>query len=401
MLITGCHAHPATNYQRSPYMRMKDIEMGAIVHVPTGTYLSEDEFMGYIKGSRIVYVAETHRNIIHHDIQLRVLATLAEKYPGKIAVGMEMLRTGSQDEINRWLAGEMSEKEFSKLWLRDWGFNLKLYSKIFDFIKENKIPLVALNAPKSLYSHGAKAPAEGEAEERKIPNIDDSDAYHRAMLEAVLGDPSHGQMNFEDFYMAQLIWEETMAETAADYLKSPDGQDKRMLILAGGGHISYGYGIPRRLFRRLPEPYTTIVPVSVDILNDEKTAKEKGAKLMNVNMPEFPLYIADFLWATPYETIDDTAPMLGVFLKRENERVTITRVMEGSGAEVSGIMEGDAIIALDGEQIAETHDLKYFLSSKKDGDQLTVTVIRAGVELELPLTLKPIPPHKHSMPAKP
>ena len=73
----------------------------------------------------------------------------------------------------------------------------------------------------------------------QLPDIDKSDPYHRAMTMAIFGDPRHGTKEvFERFYDIQLLWEETMAETVADYLKSEEGKGRYMVVLTGGGHIS-------------------------------------------------------------------------------------------------------------------------------------------------------------------
>ena len=41
-----------------------------------------------------------------------------------------------------------------------------------------------------------------------------------------------------------------MAERAARYLQ--EHPEKTLVVLAGGGHLEYGQGIPKRLLRRVP-----------------------------------------------------------------------------------------------------------------------------------------------------
>jgi len=60
-------------------------------------------------------------------------------------------------------------------------------------------------------------------------------------------------VKFEDFYLAQCVWEDVMAESVVDLL----GAD-RMVVLAGNGHIQFKYGVPERAFKRNGVPYRTI-----------------------------------------------------------------------------------------------------------------------------------------------
>jgi uncharacterized iron-regulated protein len=48
---------------------------------------------------------------------------------------------------------------------------------------------------------------------------------------------------------AQVLWDETMAEKIAQFVKA--NPDYQVVVLAGKGHIIYGYGIPSRVERRL------------------------------------------------------------------------------------------------------------------------------------------------------
>lgn len=173
-----------------------------------------------------------------------------------------------------------------------------------------------------------------------------------------------------------------MAETIADYLKG-QSEDRRIIVLTGGGHINYGYGIPKRVFRRLKEPYTTILPISPEIIRDKDVARQKGIKLLDVDLPGAPLYVADFVWATGYERLDERRPMLGVMLREEDEKVEVILVAAKSVAEKWGVREGDIIKSFDGEPIKKVSDLQYLVRLKKFGDQAVVTVSRGKDVLDI------------------
>ena len=62
-----------------------------------------------------------------------------------------------------------------------------------------------------------------------------------------------GRENFEYFYAAQCTWEDTMAETIAGNLNH-----RKMIVLAGNGHIVRKFGIPNRVFSRTRAPFKTL-----------------------------------------------------------------------------------------------------------------------------------------------
>ena len=385
VLLSGCSPKRARLPVESPYHSLNSMTKGEILHVPTGTHMTKNQFFTYISQSRVVYVGENHDNLDHHQVQLEIIRVLEEKYPGKVAVGMEMFRKPSQSMLDKIVSGDLDEKTFFKEYTKNWGFDYDYYKDILDYIREKRIPLIALNASmkqmRALRHKGTEQEASEETE--SLPEMDKDDPYHMAVTKAIFGDVSHGKGAFDGFYEMQLLWEETMAETLSDYLKSKDGEDMIMVVLAGGGHIEYGYGIPRRLFRRLPEPYSTVVLTTPKISKDEKLARKKGVKLLGVKLPDVPLYLADFVWATDYNRIKNERPKLGIQMKIEDAKVKIVHVAPGSAAEKGGIEADDVIESFDGEPIKEMSDLIYLIRLKKFGQESVVTILREEEKQEI------------------
>ncbi len=71
----------------------------------------------------------------------------------------------------------------------------------------------------------------------------------------------------------------------------------------------------------------------------------------------------------------------------ETEGVYVSSVEKGSGAEKSGIYEGDIIKQLDGYKVGKFSDLVGYLGSKRPNDVVEVTVLRNGREKRIPVTL--------------
>ncbi|MDI6788915.1 MAG: ChaN family lipoprotein, partial [Planctomycetota bacterium] len=73
----------------------------------------------------------------------------------EIIVGLEMVQSSFQDILDKFLNGEIDEKDF----LRDinydktWGFNWNNYREILNYLKEHRLKALALNSPTTFAHH--------------------------------------------------------------------------------------------------------------------------------------------------------------------------------------------------------------------------------------------------------
>jgi uncharacterized iron-regulated protein len=383
LLLLGCISSPVphsfSKFQQSPYRDLKTLEEGKILHVPTGKEMSQDELIDYLESIRIIYVGEAHTNLLHHQVQLDIIKNLAKRFPGKITIGVEMFGRPSQPVLNQWSRGEMDERDFAKVFYESWNQDYEYYKDIFVYSRDHGIPLIALNISDELIHAIQAQGTEGLSEEfRKVlPEIDTADPYHRQTLQAIYKGHIHGNQDFDSFYKTMLLWDETMAKSITDFLSSPEGHGNKMVVLAGGGHVSYGYGIPRRVFRRLPEPYAIVLPYTSRI----PTGKEY--LIMDVTVPELPLYIADFVWAVGYEDLENKGVRLGIGIERSERGVLVRTVKQGSSASKGGIQTGDVVTTFGGEPVMEPFELIYLVKQKKAGDKTLLHVLRGDELLEL------------------
>jgi predicted metalloprotease with PDZ domain len=158
-----------------------------------------------------------------------------------------------------------------------------------------------------------------------------------------------------------------------------------MVVLAGGNHIRYGFGIPRRVFRRLPVSYV--------LIGSEEIAVQEGKtpQTMDVTMPLFPMPPYDFVAFTVYEELPERVK-LGVRMEEQDGKVVVLSVIPGSTADQGGIRAGDILRTINGEIITENFDLIYAIGQRKKGDLGIVEVERDGESLKLPVEFQPLPP---------
>lgn len=370
-------AKPSVFSPESPYQEIDHIETGQIIHLRTGLEVSQADLISLLSPARVIYVGEVHDSLEDHRVQLEILKGLFERFPGKISVGMEMFRGPSQALLDDWIDGKLEEKIFIKRWYEDWGSDLAYYKALLDYIKENQIPLIALKPSQEME---VKVGMKGfdklsENDRRRLPEIDRNDPYHRIALEAIFKGHGSGARGFFRFNETMLLWDETMADRTVNYLNSKEGADKKMVVFAGGFHVGYGYGIPRRVFRRLPVPYQVVIPYSKDFPDE--------MKMKNVEAPDLPMPLADFVWGVSYKPLKEKRVRFGVFIEPFQASIRIKEVFPNTPAGKAGLEAGDIIVSFDGLTMNEPFDLTYAVQAKKSGDQVKIVVIRNGKQIEV------------------
>ena len=331
--------------------------------------------------NRIVYVGETHDNPASHRLQLRVLKAMVDQHPGKVALGMEMFTPVQDEALRSWVKGKSSEKEFLRAagWYTNWTGDFDYYKEILYFAREQNIPVIGLNAEKKTVRLVVANKTEEltDEENRVISDMDLTDPYQRGMVEGIYGGHVKSEGKLDGFHRAQTLWDETMADSIVRFLQKDEYRDFHMVIIAGGNHVRYGFGIPRRVFRRLPLSYTLIGGKEIEIPESKKD------KLMNVNLPEFPMPPYDFMAFLHYEDLDKKDVKLGVMFNDTEGEIVVQMVSPESNAERAGVKKGDIILAIDGEDVADKFDAVYAIKQKSAGDHGTVQIKRATEKLVL------------------
>ena len=174
--------------------------------------------------------------------------------------------------------------------------------------------------------------------------------------------------NFDYFYQSQILWDETMAHSIAQFLS--DHPDYQMVVLAGGQHIMFSSGIPKRTARLTGKDYATLI---------------------NGIDGELDSDIGDFV-LFPNPVTPPVSPKLGVLLQEEEGRIKVKDLLPGSMAQKAGIKKDDTFVSIDDWKIESIEDVKIALFDRKVGETVTVEVLRkrflrSDKELEFQVTL--------------
>ena len=245
-----------------------------ITQLPPGESLSSPfthaEIIAELSKADIVYLGETHDRSADHKAQLAIITALYQHDP-QVAIALEMFQRPYQPVLDQYLAGSINEAELREKTEYDtrWGFDWEYYAPILRFAKAHQLPLLALNTPTEVTRKVARQGLEALSSEDKryIPPLSeirlDNEDYRQLMQEAyqMHAHGGHGNSeNFERFFAAQVLWDETMAQAIAQFWRA--NSQYQVVVLAGRGHIIYGYGIPSRVARRITDLTQRLVLLS-------------------------------------------------------------------------------------------------------------------------------------------
>ena len=232
-----------------------------------------------LKKNRIIIVGEHHSNQSHHFAQLNVIQSLKEAGV-KVAVGLEMFRSDSQQALDRWVAGEIDEQQFQEIFYDNWGYSWENYRVIFDYAKTEKIPLVGLNVSRDITRQVSLQGFQSlnQEQKRKLSNISCRvDKQYMDYIKKAFGGHAHGKLNFTYFCEAQLVWDTVMAINALEYLdKNPNAL---MVLLTGTGH-AHKDAIPRQIRIRSQVAHAVILPEVKGFIDSKTVDKSEADYIM-------------------------------------------------------------------------------------------------------------------------
>ncbi len=321
---------------------IKESQAGISYTLSSGSYAIKpqaqklSEVIKEIAKNKIVFIGEKHTEFASHLNQLKIIKAMY-KQNKKLAIGMEMFQKPFQKYLDAFIAGKISEKEMLKKteYFKRWKYDYELYRPILLFAKEKHIPVIALNVDreitKKVVSEGMDALS--KKQKAQIPTaINFENDKYKKQLKMIFGmHQSQSFKNFDEFYHAQLIWDESMAKNVVNFLKKKPAYS--MAVLAGNGHIMFGYGIPSRVKRQGFDEY---------------------AITLNMTNPEPG--IADYLlYPSNIKTLK--AKKIG-FYPKSSENLEVTKIVDDSLAKKANIQVGDVVVAINGHKVKDLYDLK-------------------------------------------
>jgi uncharacterized iron-regulated protein len=281
----------------------------------TGRGVAEPAFWASMVKTRAICIGEEHPNPHHHWVQLHLVRELSKRMDknAKLGLGLEMFQRPFQGPLDDYAAKRIDAETLRSRsgWAERWGYDWGFYGPTLDTVIAAGGTLLALNAPRELVKKIVRQGIESltDDEKKQMPELVLDDKNHRAWFDTLMSgmggtsvhskkedkpapdkapdktptDPApppdgtkpHGATNphnphgngqvampsAERIYTAQVLWDETMADGSAKWLKAnPNGH---LVILAGNGHC-HDSAIVSRLKRRGVADVVSLRPVIDD-----------------------------------------------------------------------------------------------------------------------------------------
>lgn len=344
------------------YTEAQEYKAGDPIEPPQSLDLSAiqplDKIMPKLLEKRVIFVGETHDRFDHHLNQLDIIRRTHENSK-EMAIGMEFFQLPFQPVLDDYIAGKIDEKEFLRKseYFQRWRIDYRNYRPIIRYAKEHGIPLLALDLSEELRRKIVRNEMDNlsASDREQLPKeIDRSNNDYREMLQSIFA-MHPDSADFERFVEVQLSRDEAMAQTAATYLQQHP--KARMVILAGGGHMVYRFGIPSRLSRRIDAP-------SAVVLND--------------SIKQYDNLVADYILLPAPLRLPKEVRMGMVLDTSKSGQLDIKGFADDSPAIAVGLKKGDRLLSIDGQPMTQMADLKIALLDKNAGDKVQVKVQRAG-----------------------
>jgi uncharacterized iron-regulated protein len=353
--------------------RVMDLGPGAILAARTGRPIGFERMIDEMRTARIVHVGETHNSMPMHEIEFQVIRALYERDP-RLAIGLEMVPVTLQEALNKWTAGILTKDEFLRevRWYVTWNFNFGYYEKIFDFAREHRLPIYALNAPREVISKIRMRGWEAltEAEKAFFPGPPDTtNADHRTLLRTIFESSEIPEamkgagldMMFEGLYRGQSAWDTVMGANAVRAVRA---EGRRVVVCAGSGHLLYNLGLNRRAYEMSKLPFKTVIAVEIPA----------GTRSLAVSRA-----LGDYVFGLPQQ--DKPAfPNIGLGFKKVDglENLVVDAKPTEGAASRSGFEKGDVVLSVDGKAYADINELRMELAKLRCGGEMTFKVLRAG-----------------------
>jgi uncharacterized iron-regulated protein len=377
--------------------RKVTVGVDRLIDTSTAAEISPADLARRFRDTRLLLIGETHTSSESHRVQRQVIEAL--HHAGRrVIIGLEMYPYTAQVPLDRWSRGAadgpapMSEEAFIKesAWYLHWGYHFGYYRDIFLFARDRGVRMVGVNAPREVISAVRKKGLRNLAPEeaRQLPpEIDTDDPEHLALFKAHFGadDVTHGGSRsgsgsggitddvWKNMLAAQTAWDATMAFHAVKAWREARDDQAIVVVLVGSGHVAYGLGIERQARRWFDREISTLLPIDI-----------KQGETLDVRAS-----YANVVWGVPSEPYP-AHPSLGItpVTRSADQLQQVVSVDRNSAAARAGVVQGDIVLAIDGQPVASREDFNRLSALKDWGDTAEMKIRRGAEELTLKLLLR-------------
>jgi uncharacterized iron-regulated protein len=244
-----------------------------LVAVASGRVLPFAGVVSDLLRAQLIFVGELHDQPLHRKAQLQVIRALHES-DVPLAVGLEMFRSESQAQLDRWISGHTPLRTFLPAYYDNWRLPWAQYQDIFLYAREHGIPLVGLNVRQEVVAQVARTgfASLGPEQLQELPPVTCKvDEPYEEFIRRAMGMHGHDGISFTYFCEAQMLWDVAMAVNLLQFLEQ--NPERVVVVLAGSGH-AWKRGIPEQIRQRSDVAMRVILPEIPDRLESATVSAE-------------------------------------------------------------------------------------------------------------------------------
>lgn len=245
-----------------------------------GNSATFEQIITSMKNSEVVFLGEQHDDSVAHSLQMRIFKAGFENYRNdrKIALSLEMFERDVQTILDEYLKDLITEKKFLDD-SRPWGNYKSDYRPLVEFAKENKLNVIAANAPRRYVNMVSRLGRDSlnrlspEAQKWLPPlTYGEASENYAKKFNALMGGMANSNMpQHSSILNAQVLWDATMAYWIAEHLKK--NKDALIVHLNGSFHTENRLGTVEHLLKYRPATKVLVVTMRYenDFQNFDKT----------------------------------------------------------------------------------------------------------------------------------
>jgi uncharacterized iron-regulated protein len=227
-----------------------------------GHTLEQAQLLDELSHYDVLCLGEAHDTPRDHYAELAITEGLERRarVSGRaLGVGFEMFQSSYGDALHSYSIGSVDDAGLRKRTQYDqrWGYPYAYYRPVLELGRAYGLPLKALNASREL-THAVATQGISDLSPRLRRQLPDdlnlSDPEHRAAFDKLMAGHPHGAsgagFDADNFYAAQVVWDETMADNATRWVAA-NAPSRQLVVLAGSAHCQQA-AIPARIERRAP-----------------------------------------------------------------------------------------------------------------------------------------------------
>ena len=259
-----------------------------------------------LSNADIVFIGEQHDYKQGHALELEILQALHTRSP-KTALSLEMFERDTQIVLDEYLAGSINESSFLQA-SRPWPNYKTDYRPLIEYCKEQRLPVVAANAPRRYVNivsrkgqialsellkssraflpplpYGMELPPEYDRQLNEIFGSAHDDAAAKSTKTNAAAAPAPGMPTTEHLKQAQALWDDSMKDSILRFVRANRGV--KVVQMNGAMHSDSKYGIVDRL--RKAAPRLKIMNISIHPDTDYANASTGRLAAKYVGVADF------------------------------------------------------------------------------------------------------------------